>query len=89
MRSIGALALRPGDECNIDGVSGIYQISENTICIEYYANKIVNGKVQRVVVLQWRWDRSAWIASQQLIARMFTEIVAMPATPIENSERVH
>jgi hypothetical protein len=41
----GAFDFGDADECNIDGVSGIYQISQNTICFEYFANKIVDGKV--------------------------------------------
>jgi hypothetical protein len=31
-------------DVRVDGISGIYQISHNTICIEFYANKIVDGK---------------------------------------------
>jgi hypothetical protein len=77
------------DECHIDGVSGIYQLSQHIICVEYFANKIIDGKVNRVIVLRCRWDRSAWIASHQLIARMFTEIAAMPTAPHEHEERVH
>jgi hypothetical protein len=59
------------------------------ICVEYFANKVVDGKVQRMIVMRCMWDRSSWIASQQLLARMFTEIVAMPAAPHEHEERVH
>jgi hypothetical protein len=29
-----------------------YGISQNTVCVELYASKIVDGKVQKVVVLQ-------------------------------------
>jgi hypothetical protein len=85
----GVLDFGDADECRIDGVSGIYQISQHIICVEYFANKVVDGKVQRMIVMRCMWDRSSWIASQQLLARMFTEIVAMPAAPHEHEERVH
>jgi hypothetical protein len=39
------------DKNHLDGVSGIYRIGQNTVCVELYANKIVDGKLQRVVVM--------------------------------------
>jgi hypothetical protein len=32
-------------EERVDGISAVYRVSQNTLCIELYANKIVDGKV--------------------------------------------
>jgi hypothetical protein len=71
-------------------VSGIYRISQNTICVELYANKIVDGKVQKVVVMRNTWDRACWLATQQVIARMFAGVAALPETSERDDDvRVH
>jgi hypothetical protein len=62
----------------LDGACGIYKISNNTICVELYVNKIVDGKVQRVVVLRCRRDRSAWLADQEMMAKLVMEVLATP-----------
>lgn len=72
------------DEFHLDGVCGIYRVSQNTICVELYANKIVDGKIQKVVVLRNTWDRSCWLAAQAIMARLFTDVAALPQ--VENGE---
>jgi hypothetical protein len=84
-----ALDLGDADEARVDGICGIYRLSENTLCVEHYANKIVDGKVQKVVVLRNMWDRSCWLAVQQQIVRMFAEVSAMPNSPAEEETSVH
>jgi hypothetical protein len=51
-------------ELQLDGACG----SNHTICVELYANKIVDGKVQRVVVRRCRWDRASWRAVERELA---------------------
>jgi hypothetical protein len=48
----GVLDFGTAEENHVDGVSGIYRVCQNTICVELYANKIVDGKVQKVVVMR-------------------------------------
>jgi hypothetical protein len=40
-------AIANEDEVRVDGISGAYRLSEHTICVEMYANKIVDGKGRR------------------------------------------
>jgi hypothetical protein len=54
----GVLDFVTAEGNHVDGVSGIYRVSQNTICVELYANKIVDGKVQKVVVMRDTWDRA-------------------------------
>jgi hypothetical protein len=72
-----------------DGVPGIYRISQNTICVELYANKIVDGKVQKVVVMRNTWDRACWRDMQSMIARIFGQIADLPNAPSDDAVRVH
>ena len=67
----GVIDFGDAAEFRIDGISGVYRISEHTICVELYANKIVDGKVQKMVAMRNTWDRSRWIATQQVLARIF------------------
>jgi hypothetical protein len=86
----GVIDFGTAEEFHVDGVSGIYRVSEHTICVELYANKIVDGKVQKVVVLRNTWDRSCWIATQETLGRLFGTVAAMPNTPAEdNGVHVH
>jgi hypothetical protein len=47
-----SIAYANEDEVRVDGISGVYRFSEHTICVEMYANKIVAGTVQKVIVLR-------------------------------------
>lgn len=79
------------EEFHLDGVCGIYRVSQNTICIELYANKIVDGKIQKVVVLRNTWDRAGWLAAQEALMKLFAKVADLPA-PVEEEEtdiRVH
>jgi hypothetical protein len=77
-------------EIQLDGACGIYKLSNNTICVELYANKIVDGKVQRVVVLRCRWDRSAWLADQEMMGKLVMEVLASPSpSATDDVVRVH
>jgi hypothetical protein len=78
-----------GDAADIqlDGTCGIYRVSTHVIVVELYANKIVDGKVQRVVVLRCRWDRAAWLADQEVLGKLVMEVLASPAATEE--VRVH
>jgi hypothetical protein len=58
----GAIDFGDADEVRVDGISGVYRLSEHTICVEMYANKIVD--VQKVMVLRNTWDRSSWLEAQ-------------------------
>jgi hypothetical protein len=57
------------------------------MCVEMYANKIVDGKVQKVIVLRNTWDRSSWLETQALLARMFGQIIAL-SSPSNGDEEV-
>jgi hypothetical protein len=70
-------------------VSGIYRISQNTICVELYANKIVDGKVQKVVVMRNTWDRACWLDAQLMIARIFGQIADQPMAAADDEVRLH
>jgi hypothetical protein len=59
----------------------------STMCVEMYANKIVDGKVQKVIVLRNTWDRSSWLETQALLARMFGQIIAL-SSPSNGDEEV-
>lgn len=72
------LDLGDAAEFHLDGVSGVYRVSRNTVCIELYANKIVDGEVKKVVVLRNTWDRSQWLTAQMALARIFNAIAALP-----------
>jgi hypothetical protein len=74
-------------EIQLDGTCGIYKLSNHTVGVELYANKIVDEKVQRVVVLRCRWDRSAWLADQEILGKLVMEVLASPAATEEM--RVH
>jgi hypothetical protein len=43
-------------QVRVDGISGVYRLSEHTMCVEMYANKIVDGKVQKAVLMRNTWD---------------------------------
>jgi hypothetical protein len=86
----GVIDFANDDEVRVDGISGVYRVSENTICVEMYANKIVDGKVQKVVVMRNMWDRSSWLEAQALIARIFGQIIALSSPSNGDDEvRVH
>jgi hypothetical protein len=86
----GVIDFGDAAEIQLDGACGIYKLSNNTIAIELYANKIVDGKVQRVVVLRCRWDRSAWLADQEMMAKLVMEVLASPSPSASGDEvRVH
>jgi hypothetical protein len=55
--------------------------------VELYANKVVDGKVQRVVVLRCRWDRASWLADQEVLGKLVLEVLASPSSTEE--VRVH
>jgi hypothetical protein len=78
-------------EERVDGISAVYRVSQNTLCIELYANKVVDGEVKKVVVMRNTWDRASWLASQQVIAQMFAEVAALPLpdTPADEAVRIH
>jgi hypothetical protein len=76
----GVIDFGSADENHVDGVSGIYRVSQNTVCIELYANKIVDGKVQKVVVMRNTWDRACWLDMQSMIARIFLTYPSPPPT---------
>jgi hypothetical protein len=76
-------------EERVDGISAVYRISHNTLCIELYANKIVDGKVEKVVVMRNTWDRASWLATQQVIAQMFAEVGTLPDTSTPADQVVH
>jgi hypothetical protein len=86
----GVIDFGTADENHVDGVSGIYRVSQNMICVELYANKIVDGKAQKVVVMRNTWDRSCWLAAQLVITRIFGEVADLP-NPGEDAgdARVH
>jgi hypothetical protein len=73
-----AIDIGEAKELRLDGVSGIYRLSQNVICVEFYVNKIVDGKVEKVVVLRNTWDRSNWLAAQQAMAAIFAKAAALP-----------
>jgi hypothetical protein len=79
------------DEERVDGISAVYRVSQNTLCIERSANKIVDGKVQKVVVMRNTWDRASWLAAQQVIAQMFAEVATLPLpdAPANEAVRIH
>jgi hypothetical protein len=54
------------------------RVSWNTVCVEFCANKIVDGKAQKVIVLRDKWDRACWLGAQQVIARIFAEVATLP-----------
>jgi hypothetical protein len=77
-------------EVRVDGISGVYRLSEHTLCVEMHANKIVDGKVQKVMVLRNTWDRSSWLEAQALFARIFGQITALSSPSNGDDEvRVH
>jgi hypothetical protein len=48
------------------------------------------AKVQRVVVLRCRWDRSAWLADQEMMAKFVMEVLASPSpSATDDVVRVH
>jgi hypothetical protein len=75
------------EEVRVDGICGIYRLSEHTLCVEFFANKIMNGKIEKVVVLRNIWDRSSWLEAQALLARMFGQIIAL-SSPSNGDEEV-
>lgn len=75
------------EEFHLDGVSGIYRVSQNTICVELYANKIIDGKIEKVVVLRNTWDRSNWIAATEAMIKLFSVVLA--ELPPSEEIRVH
>jgi hypothetical protein len=83
----GVIDFANEDEVRVDGISGVYRLSEHTICVEMYANKIVDGKVQKVIVLRNTWDQSSWLEAQALLARMFGHIIAL-SSPSNGDEEV-
>jgi hypothetical protein len=83
----GVLDFCSEDEVRVDGIAGVYRLSEHTLCVEMYANKIVDGKVQKVIVLRNIWDRSSWLEAQALLARMFGQIIAL-STPNNGDDEV-
>jgi hypothetical protein len=85
----GVIDFGTADENHVDGVSGIYRVSQNTVCIELYANKIVDGKVQKVVVMRNTWDRACWLDMQSMIARIFGQIADLPIAAADDEVRVH
>jgi hypothetical protein len=85
----GVLDFGTAEENHVDGVSGIYRVSQNTICVELYANKIVDGKVQKVVVMRNTWDRACWLDMQTMIARIFGQFADLPNAPSDDEVRVH
>jgi hypothetical protein len=63
-------------------------VSEHTLCVEMYANKIIDGK--GVVVARNTWDRACWLVTQQVIARIFAGVAALPEMSDRDDEvRVH
>jgi hypothetical protein len=62
-------------------VSGIYRISQNTVCVVLCANKIVDGKVQKVVVMRNTWDRACWLDAQLMLARISAQVAGLPNAP--------
>jgi hypothetical protein len=86
----GVIDFGTAEEFHVDGVSGVYRVSQNTVSVELYANKIVDGKVQKVVVMRNTWDRACWLATQQMLARVFADVAALPETIDRDDEvRVH
>jgi hypothetical protein len=46
--------------------------------------------VQRVVVLRCRWDRSAWLADQEMMGKLVMEVLASPGpSAADDVVRVH
>jgi hypothetical protein len=74
-------------ELQLDGTCGIHKLSNHTICVELYANKVVDGKVQRVVVLRCRWDRASWLADQEVLGKLVLKVLASPSST--EGVRVH
>jgi hypothetical protein len=77
-------------EERLDGVSEFYRVIANIVCIEFYAYRIVDGKIRKVVAMRSMWDRSCWLAAQVMLSRISAEIASMPA-PIDRDDelRVH
>lgn len=59
------------------GVAAIYRVSKNTLAIELYANKLLDGRIRKVLVLRILWDRDNWIAAQREVTERFPEITAL------------
>jgi hypothetical protein len=88
----GVLDYNNPDELRVDGISGIYRVSEHTLCVEMYANRIVDGKIEKVVVARNTWDRASWLATQQVIARIFAGVAKEPLAEMSDRDdevRVH
>jgi hypothetical protein len=62
-----------------------YRVSTNTLCIELYANKVVDGEIKKVVVMRNTWGRASWLAAQ-VIAQMFAEVATLPLPDTSNAE---
>jgi hypothetical protein len=75
------LDLGDAPEIQLDGTCGIYKISANMVCIELYANRVVNGEVRKVVAMRCRWDRSCWLAEQEMTAKLVMEVLALRDQP--------
>jgi hypothetical protein len=86
----GVIDFRDPSEFRVDGTSGIYRVSQHTLCIELYANKIVDGKVQKVMVMRNTWDRASWLETQSMIAQILARVVALPTADGADEEvRLH
>jgi hypothetical protein len=72
------------DEMHIDSV---YRVSQNTLCVEFFINKIIDGMVEKVVALRTTWDLACWLGMQETITRMFgdTGALAVPTPDDENA----
>jgi hypothetical protein len=78
------------EEFHLAASPAFHRISQNTICVELYASKIVDGKVQMVLVLRNTWDRSCWLAAQEALARIFGDVATLPeASDREDEVCVH
>jgi hypothetical protein len=50
----------------------------------------VSGKIERVVVLRNIWDRSCWLAAEEIMAKLCARIADLPGPGISDEEvRVH
>jgi hypothetical protein len=50
----------------------------------------VSGKIERVVVLRNIWDRSCWLAAEEIMSKLCTRIADLPGPGSDDEEvRVH
>jgi hypothetical protein len=59
--------------------------ASNTATPEFYATRSC-GKIERVVVLRNIWDRSCWLAAEEIMAKLCTRIADLPGPGSSDDE---